>query len=65
LDQADTKKPVMDMVTKSSNYCCTTSEATTGLMALSEVALGKQHPHPPSHPSISVAACWMTFWFLI
>eukprot|EP00906_Rhabdomonas_costata_P030165 RCo042596 len=32
-----------DMVTKSSNYCFTTSEATTGLMALNEVALGEMY----------------------
>ncbi|XP_004519483.1 poly [ADP-ribose] polymerase [Ceratitis capitata] len=29
-----------DMVTKSANYCCTTSKDNTGLMLLSEVALG-------------------------
>eukprot|EP00667_Euglena_gracilis_P001885 EG_transcript_1886 len=32
-----------DMVTKSSNYCFTTSDSTTGLMALSEVALGNPY----------------------
>ncbi|XP_053963564.1 poly [ADP-ribose] polymerase [Anastrepha ludens] len=29
-----------DMVSKSANYCCTTSQDSTGLMLLSEVALG-------------------------
>eukprot|EP00668_Euglena_longa_P011997 GGOE01014420.1.p1 GENE.GGOE01014420.1~~GGOE01014420.1.p1 ORF type:complete len:938 (-),score=354.46 GGOE01014420.1:309-2801(-) len=32
-----------DMVTKSSNYCFTSSDNTTGIMALSEVALGKPY----------------------
>ncbi|KAK5642118.1 hypothetical protein RI129_008285 [Pyrocoelia pectoralis] len=32
-----------DMVSKSANYCCTSSIDNTGLMLLSEVALGEMH----------------------
>lgn len=32
-----------DMVSKSANYCATTSRNNTGLMLLSEVALGDMH----------------------
>uniref|UniRef100_A0A1Y1KWX6 Poly [ADP-ribose] polymerase n=1 Tax=Photinus pyralis TaxID=7054 RepID=A0A1Y1KWX6_PHOPY len=32
-----------DMVSKSANYCCTSSVDNTGLMLLSEVALGEMH----------------------
>lgn len=32
-----------DMVSKSANYCCTTPQNNTGLMLLSEVALGDMH----------------------
>lgn len=32
-----------DMVSKSANYCCTTPQNNTGMMLLSEVALGDMH----------------------
>jgi poly [ADP-ribose] polymerase len=32
-----------DMVTKSANYCCTNKLNSTGVMLLSEVALGDMH----------------------
>uniref|UniRef100_A0A915HV21 Poly [ADP-ribose] polymerase n=1 Tax=Romanomermis culicivorax TaxID=13658 RepID=A0A915HV21_ROMCU len=58
-----------DMVSKSANYCCTTSRKNTGYLLLCEVALGDMHeltvadPHLPKnlpHGKHSVKGCGKT-----
>jgi len=38
-----------DMVSKSANYCCTNQQQDTGIMLLSEVALGDMHELTRAH----------------